>query len=135
MKVALEKPGTPDELVHHGVKGMHWGIRGASTREFRRKNPTIQKRDVKIERARTASQHRRTMYLTEYDSKTRKEMKKAYLNHPDRVTAQRLTSGEKAVLGVIHVFGPAALPIAPIVVGNVLYRHHIEKSQARAKKS
>jgi hypothetical protein len=25
--VPLEKPGTPRELVHFGVKGMHWGIR------------------------------------------------------------------------------------------------------------
>lgn len=27
MKVALEKPGTPDELVHFGTKGMKWGVR------------------------------------------------------------------------------------------------------------
>lgn len=27
MIVSLEKPGTPQELVHVGVKGMHWGIR------------------------------------------------------------------------------------------------------------
>jgi hypothetical protein len=27
MKVSVEKPGTPGELVHHGVKGMKWGVR------------------------------------------------------------------------------------------------------------
>lgn len=27
MKVPIEKPGTPEELVHFGVKGMRWGIR------------------------------------------------------------------------------------------------------------
>lgn len=27
MKVPLEKPGTPQELVHVGVKGMRWGVR------------------------------------------------------------------------------------------------------------
>lgn len=30
MRVSLEKPGTPEEVValsHHGVKGMHWGVR------------------------------------------------------------------------------------------------------------
>lgn len=27
MKVPLEKPGTPQDLVHFGVKGMRWGIR------------------------------------------------------------------------------------------------------------
>lgn len=27
MKVSVEKPGTPAELVHYGVKGMKWGVR------------------------------------------------------------------------------------------------------------
>ncbi len=27
MIVPLEKPGTPEELVHFGVKGMRWGVR------------------------------------------------------------------------------------------------------------
>jgi hypothetical protein len=27
MKVSIEKPGTPEELVHAGIKGMKWGIR------------------------------------------------------------------------------------------------------------
>lgn len=31
MKVPIEKPGTPQELVHFGKKGMHWGIRNEST--------------------------------------------------------------------------------------------------------
>jgi hypothetical protein len=27
MKVSVEKPGTPEELAHHGIKGMKWGVR------------------------------------------------------------------------------------------------------------
>ena len=27
MIVPLEKPGTPTELIHYGVKGMKWGVR------------------------------------------------------------------------------------------------------------
>jgi len=27
MMVSLEKPGSPQELVHHGIKGMKWGVR------------------------------------------------------------------------------------------------------------
>lgn len=29
MIVSLEKPGTPHELVHYGIKGMRWGVRKA----------------------------------------------------------------------------------------------------------
>lgn len=28
--LSVEKPGTPAELVHHGVKGMKWGVRNKS---------------------------------------------------------------------------------------------------------
>jgi hypothetical protein len=28
--VSLEKPGTPQELVHHGIRGMKWGVRKRS---------------------------------------------------------------------------------------------------------
>lgn len=31
MIVDLEKPGTPEELVHYGVKGMKWGVRKSYT--------------------------------------------------------------------------------------------------------
>lgn len=29
--ISTEKPGTPAELAHHGVKGMKWGVRKAYT--------------------------------------------------------------------------------------------------------
>lgn len=29
--ISIEKPGTPSELVHLGVKGMHWGVRKERT--------------------------------------------------------------------------------------------------------
>lgn len=35
MIVSLEKPGTPQELAHFGVKGMRWGIRNEDKREGR----------------------------------------------------------------------------------------------------
>ena len=35
MKVSVEKPGTPVELVHVGVKGMRWGVRKRDYTESR----------------------------------------------------------------------------------------------------
>jgi hypothetical protein len=31
MRYLIEKPGTPEELVHYGVKGMKWGVRKSSS--------------------------------------------------------------------------------------------------------
>lgn len=36
MRVSVEKPGTPSELVHHGVKGQKWGVRQAYTARISR---------------------------------------------------------------------------------------------------
>ena len=33
MIMPLEKPGTPEELIHFGVKGMKWGVRKEQTSE------------------------------------------------------------------------------------------------------
>ena len=29
--IPVEKPGTPGELVHHGIKGMRWGVRNVES--------------------------------------------------------------------------------------------------------
>lgn len=47
MKVSIEKPGTPSELVHFGKKGMRWGIRKdrISSSKYYNKD-FVQKKDV-----------------------------------------------------------------------------------------
>lgn len=51
MIVSIEKPGTPAELVHYGVKGMKWGVR--RKREQSQSGKTVQL-TKKQERERTA---------------------------------------------------------------------------------
>lgn len=48
MRIPIEKPGNPEELVHYGVKGMHWGIHKAeetvgSARTFIKEKKTERK--------------------------------------------------------------------------------------------
>lgn len=46
MIVPLEKPGTPEELVHFGVKGMKWGVRKSPVTSNRR---SIEKKQYRKE--------------------------------------------------------------------------------------
>lgn len=111
--ITIEKPGSPAELAHHGVKGQKWGVRrarAASRREaFNRQNPSKRKRDAAIERARV-------------------ETKFGNPSKAERAASLRLTSGEKTVLGILAISGIGTLPIAAIVTGRVAVRRHIEKS-------
>lgn len=43
MRVSVEKPGTPTELVHAGVKGMRWGVRKRDYTESRAINKAAEK--------------------------------------------------------------------------------------------
>lgn len=47
MKVSIEKPGTPQELVHFGVKGMKWGVRKQDDTSNRKAAKPISERKEK----------------------------------------------------------------------------------------
>lgn len=114
MKCPLEKPGTPAELVHHGVKGMKWGTR---------KGPS----SSDIYRARARSQLRLTNALTEKDKEKRSALIEAYNNHPDRATALRYTRGEKAIHGILAASGVATIPIGVAATARVVSRKRLER--------
>lgn len=94
----VKKPGTPEELVHAGVKGMKWGVRKQRTpsagQRFKTANPTGRQRDSAILKART---------------KLNTGQSHSYANE---AVARRLTRGEKAVAGILLVSGIGTIPIA-----------------------
>lgn len=117
-----EKPPL-DELVHHGVKGMKWGVRKGSypsTSEIHGARNRLQKQQNKI-----SKQRRKVVKETiKRSSKAPvaraklKDMKKSMLKNPDRVTALHMTNGEAALHALL-----LSHPItAPGVVTNVAAR-------------
>jgi hypothetical protein len=131
VKVALEKPATPDELAHFGTKGMKWGVRKtAGTHEFHAKYPTAESRASAIRQSRVNVNKAYMKFANEKNPDKREELRKAWVNHPDRPTALRLTRGEKfaasAVAGLAPtVVAPAA--VAGIVGARVGQRRALEK--------
>lgn len=142
MQVSVEKPGSPAEILeHHGVKGMHWGIRKSpvrsATRAFNKKNPTGRARARDIRRARANVGVQYTKYKDTPRGPARKKAKLVYLRSPDRATALRMTRGEKATSAIlagafaIPSYGAVPLGVAIGDTGLMTYRHYIEKKQAR----
>lgn len=146
--ISTEKPGTPQDLAleHHGVLGQRWGHRKEGTAKigrraanlnakeaFVRKNPTSSKQAAAIRIARASTLHDRAKYENAPRGQKRKDLKKVFLNNPDRATSLRITRGEKIVLGVlaIGVPGIGTAAVAGTVGTQVAVRRHIERKQAR----
>lgn len=103
--ISTEKPGTPEELVHFGVKGMKWGVhRTQGTHDFKAAHPTAKARKDAILTARKSSDKTRAAYKKEKrGTDERKKLKDVHLSNPDRATSLRLTRGEKVVTGLLSV--------------------------------
>lgn len=123
MKVALEKPGTPGELVHFGTKGMKWGVhRTQGTHQFKKDFPTAGARFNEIRRARLSVETTKNVYKSAPKGPERQKLKEVHLKNPDRATALRMTRGEKAVYTIFTLGVPVALPISLAVDAAVLSR-------------
>lgn len=137
LNLLVQKPGSPDELLHFGKKGMKWGVTNPSSRgrsqEFGAKFPTGRSRSDEIKRARTSTEASRLAFRREKDPAKKIDLKKAYLNNPDRATALRMTRGEKVVAGiVVGALGVTGVGVATgaALGARVKERHIIEKRQA-----
>jgi hypothetical protein len=138
VKVSVEKPGSPDELVHVGVAGMKWGVRRSKqTREFRKKFPTRAERDLEISRARTSAKKQKMAVKSAGGTKTAKgsALQSAYLKNPDRVTARRLKSGEKlvAALAIPLVPGVGLVTVGVAAGVNASLRRGLESANSKRK--
>jgi hypothetical protein len=130
VEVSVEKPGTPEELAHHGVKGMKWGVRRSqATREFDRKFPTSRERTGEITRARRSMKGATKTYRKERKGKTKEEkkaLKMTLLSHPDRATSLRMTRGEKFAVALLAAAPGSNVPLAAALTVRVGVRKGLE---------
>lgn len=111
-----DKPSIDDTMEHYGVLGMHWGATKAKASGSQ----------VRSSRSRMSNKSDKITYQKNILSRTTKgssarvkekkrlsSMKIDYLNNPDRVTAARMTQGEKtvALLFVTPVLAGAAIAV------------------------
>lgn len=127
-----DKPSIAEVLIHYGTKGMKWGVR--------KKKPTSD--DIHAARVRQASRYRKFEKAQDdvnlaTNSKSRnaaiRRRDKAEKEHDlneDRVTAVRMTRGEK--FGAVLVAGPLGLGIiAGGAIGARSVRRDVDKARAK----
>lgn len=137
MDIAFHGAAQVAELFHYGVKGMRWGKRkdkpSSADIEVARANQSarvarVNEKFVKSVTARDKGE--RAAAKAEYQ-----KLNQVFLDHPDRVTAMRMTRGEKAVLALIAVGipGPGTVGAAAAAGGNVAGRKIVERAQKKRK--
>lgn len=117
MKIVGQEKPSLEELSHYGVLGMKWGKRkevsGAEIRTAR-KNLAKQSKQYRVER-RKVDDLKKGTEARKIGEKKLEEMNRAYLKNPARVTAMRLTKGEKFTS--VLFTAPTGLGIAATVGG------------------
>lgn len=133
---------SPEEVVHFGVKGMRWGVRkivgGPSGAPLTRKKakpksavedapPTsgdIHAARESVKKSESAIRAQRKTVATTGKGKGKlAKMEMDHLRNPDRVTAARITDGEKILTVLFR--GPDALLIDR--AGSALEQHLIKR--------
>jgi hypothetical protein len=119
MTIQFDEKPTPEQILHYGVAGMKWGQRkkatGPQIRQARKRLGSAQKELFKKQDQ---------VKATGKGEKELAKMTTDFLKSPDRVTAIRLTRGEKILS--LALGGPVG--VAAIAVTSAASRH-TEKKQ------
>lgn len=132
-----EKPSL-EELRHTGVKGMKWGVRkkrsttqeiiGARMRQHSRFNSFVESTGASTDPTTSAAARAAA-------DKKAKLVERQFNTSEDRVTANRMTSGEKVLtaIGIVLTAGAAApVVIVERTVSTALTKRSVAKARAAA---
>src|SRR5665811_1157654 len=115
MTQVLENPSIEEFMEHYGVLGMHWGVTRAratsrnvrsSRNQITRKREALNKKSDQVHRNASGTPARKA------GTKELAKMRMDYLKDPDRVTAARMTTGEKVAIALFLTPVAAAAAIA-----------------------
>lgn len=117
-----EKPELPTEeeaLAHYGVLGMKWGKSRAKADagQVRSAQRSFDKKRTKYwDQQSAAKKHAKGTPERAQADKKSANMRVALLKDPDRVTAVRMTRGEKAAYLAMGLVVPPTLPVTALAI-------------------
>lgn len=126
-------PPLEEVLEHFGVKGMQWGVRKkhSTSPEIRSARNRQQARAGEIHKLDKQARKAPTASARSAAAKKRDKAKRDFDLNEDRVTAARITHGEKVALAVIG--GPLGLVgIGVLSAARLRTQNKVDEARARA---
>lgn len=125
---------TDEELAHYGVLGMKWGRTRtkATAGDIRKARNRLSVKQTKYvvqnDRVKAAKKSGNATKLAK-EKQTLNKMKASFLKDPDRVTASRMTRGEKAAVFLLSVPTTGGIVGVGAIAGSSAVSRRIEQKQ------